>query len=187
MKMSTRKLTILAMFTAISIILVYLIRFPIFPAAAFLEYDPADIPILIAAFAYGPVTGVILTIVVSALQALTVSAQSQVYGFLMHVIATSTLVIVAGCIYKKRRTRVGAVIALVCGTIAMGLIMMVANHFITPVFMGAPTSVVDAMLLPVILPFNLIKAGINSVVTFLVYKTVSVYIIKGRKERDKNS
>ena len=59
----------------------------------------------------------------------------------------------------------------------MGIIMMIANHFITPLFMGAPQEVVDAMLLPVILPFNLIKAGINSVVTFLVYKLISKYII----------
>ncbi len=57
--------------------------------------------------------------------------------------------------------------------------MMVANHFITPAFMGAPVEVVDAMLLPVILPFNLIKAGINSLVTFLIYKTISRHIIHG--------
>ena len=55
MKEKTRKLTVMAMLVAISVVLVYLIHFPIFPAAAFLEYDPADIPILIGAFAYGPV------------------------------------------------------------------------------------------------------------------------------------
>ena len=54
--------------------------------------------------------------------------------------------------------------------------MMIANHFITPFYMGAPTEMVDAMLVTVILPFNLLKAGINSVVTFLVYKSVSKYI-----------
>ena len=57
--------------------------------------------------------------------------------------------------------------------------MMVANHFITPVFMGVPTAVVDGMLLTVMLPFNLLKAGINSVLTFLVYKTVSRHLIHG--------
>ena len=89
------------------------------------------------------------------------------------------LVLVAGGIYKIRHTRVGAIIGLVCGTVCMGLVMMVANHFITPAFMGAPVEVVDAMLLPVILPFNLIKAGINSLVTFLIYKTISRHIIHG--------
>ena len=57
--------------------------------------------------------------------------------------------------------------------------MMVANHFITPLFMGVPTEMVDAMLLPVILPFNLIKAGVNSAITFVVYKTVSRHLVHG--------
>ena len=125
MQTKVRKLATMAMLVAISIVLVYLIHFPIFPGAAFLEYDPAS------------------------------------------------------GIYRLRHTKSGAILGLICGTIAMGLAMMVANHFITPYFMGAPVEVVDAMLLPVILPFNLLKAGINSLVTFLVYKTVSRHLIHG--------
>ena len=177
-KESIRKLTVMAMLVAVSVILVYLLHFPLFPAAAFLEYDPADIPILIGTFAYGPAAGFLLTIAASAVQALTVSAQSGLYGFLMHVISTSALCITAGTIYKFKHTRLGAGISLICGTLAMGLVMLAANHFITPIFMGVPVSVVDGMLLSVFLPFNLIKAGINSLITFFVYKTVSVHLIK---------
>ncbi len=173
-----RKLTVMAMLVAISVILVSLVHFPLFPAAAFLEYDPADIPILIGAFTYGPWAGLLLTIAASAVQALTVSAQSGLYGFLMHVISTSILCITAGVIYRFHHTRKGAAIALACGTLAMGLGMMIANHFITPIFMSVPTAVVDSMLLPVFLPFNLLKAGINSIITFLIYKTVSTHLIK---------
>ncbi len=187
MKFTTRKLVIMALFVALSVGLVYLIRFPIFPAAPYLEYDPADIPILIGSFAFGPVAGIILTVIASGIQALTVSAHSGVYGFIMHVIATSTLVVVASGIYRIKHTRVGAVIGLVSGTIAMALVMMVANHFITPLFMGVPTSFVDAMLLPIILPFNLIKAGGNSLITFFVYKAISKYIIHGEKIGRKKS
>ena len=97
----------------------------------------------------------------------------------MHIISTTVLVLVASGVYRLRHTKSGAILGLICGTIAMGLTMMVANHFITPYFMGAPVEVVDAMLLPVILPFNLLKAGINSLVTFLVYKTVSRHLIHG--------
>ena len=53
-RISTRQLVSMAMLGAISIVLVAVIHFPLIPAAAFLEYDPADIPILICAFAYGP-------------------------------------------------------------------------------------------------------------------------------------
>jgi riboflavin transporter FmnP len=180
MQGNTRKLTVMAMLVAISVVLVYLVRFPIFPTATFLEYDPADIPILIGTFAFGPLAGVVLTILASGIQALTVSAQSGLYGFVMHAIATSTLVLVAGCIYRYKKTMTGAVIGLVCGTLAMGGIMMNANHFVTPLFTGWPTEQVDALLLPIILPFNLIKAGINSAVTFVLYKVISKYIIHGK-------
>ncbi|MPN17689.1 hypothetical protein SDC9_165044 [bioreactor metagenome] len=111
------------------------------------------------------------------IQGVTVSSASGLYGILMHIIATSSLVITASLIYRARHTRVGAALGLVCGTLMMGGVMMVANHFITPVFTGWPVEAVDAMLLPVILPFNLAKAGINSVVTFAVYKLVSRYIV----------
>lgn len=173
-----RKLTVTAMLVAVSVVLVWLVHFPLFPTAAFLEYDPADIPILIGTFAYGPVTGILLTIAASAIQALTVSAQSGLYGFLMHVISTSLLSVTAGVIYRFNHTRMGAAIALSCGTLAMGLGMLLANHFITPIFMGVPTDVVDGMLLTVFLPFNLLKAGINALMTFLIYKPVSSHLIK---------
>lgn len=182
-----RKLAVMAMLIAVSIVLVYLIHFPIFPAATFLEYDPADIPILIGAFAYGPAAGILLTLVAALIQGFTVSAQSGVYGILMHIIATVVLVLVASGLYRIRHTKSGAIIGLVLGTICMGLVMMVANHFITPTFMGAPVEVVDAMLLPIILPFNLIKAGINSIVTFLIYKTISRHIIHGEGWKKKES
>jgi len=181
MKNNTRKLTIMAMLAALSVVLVYLIHFPIFPSAAFLEYDPADIPILIGTFAFGPVAGLILTVVASGIQALTVSAASGIYGFLMHVIATGTIVIVAGCIYKVNHTMKGAIISLVLGTLAWCAVMLIANHFITPAFMMVPTAAVDAMLFTVILPFNFIKAGANCLLTFLLYKTVSVHVIKNEK------
>lgn len=186
MNPKTKKLAVMAMLVALSVVMVSLIHFPIFPAAPFLEYDPADIPILIGAFAYGPVAGLLLTVIAAVIQGFTVSATSNVYGILMHVIATGTLVVIASSIYRVKHTRVGAVIGLVCGTLAMGGIMMVANHFITPYFTGAPVEVVDAMLLPVILPFNLVKAGLNSIVTFVVYKAVSRYIVHGESMREKS-
>lgn len=173
-----RKLTVMAMLVAVSVVLVWLVHFPLFPTAAFLEYDPADIPILIGTFAYGPFAGILLTVAASAVQALTVSAQSGLYGFLMHVISTSILCITAGVIYRFKHSRAGAAMALGCGTLAMGLGMLLANHFITPIFMGVPTAMVDSMLLTVFLPFNLLKAGINSLVTFLLYKPVSTHLIR---------
>lgn len=171
----TVRLAKMGMLVAISVVLVYFIHFPIFPAVAFLEYDPADIPILIGTFAFGPVAGVLLTIVTSVVQGVTVSAASGAYGIIMHIIATSVLVIVAGVIYKFNKTRKGAVIALICGTAAMAAVMIGANLIITPLFMGVPRSMVWD-LMPFIVGFNAIKAGINSVVTFFLYKRISGFL-----------
>ena len=173
MKITTKQLTQMAVLAAMSILLVYLIHFPIFPAAAFLEYDPADIPIFIGAFMFGPLGGLILTAIVCVLQGVTVSSASGIIGILMHFFATGSFVLVAGNVYKKNRTRKGAVIALALGTVTMTITMALWNIAITPFFMGIPVEAVLPMILPIIVPFNLIKAGINSVITFVVYKSVS--------------
>lgn len=175
MNHKTVRLAKMGMLVAISIVLVYFIHFPIFPALAFLEYDPADIPILMGTFAFGPVAGVLLTIVTSVVQGVTVSAQSGVYGILMHVIATSVFVLVAGIIYKKHKTRKHAIVGLLCGVAAMTIVMIGANLVITPLFMGVPRNVVWD-LMPFIAGFNAIKAGINAVVTFLLYKRISAFL-----------
>lgn len=171
--MTQRKLVTLAMLAGLSIVLMYLVRFPIIPGAAFLEYDMADVPILIGTFLFGPVSGLILVAIVSVVQGLTVSAASGWIGIVMHLIATGTFVIVAGLIYRWIQTRKGAVWGLVMGSIAMTAIMIPLNLIFTVMFLGVPHDAVVAMLLPAIIPFNLVKAGINSALTFFVYKPVS--------------
>ena len=111
-RVSTRKLTAMGLMAAVSVMLVAVVHFPIFPAAPFLEYDPADISIFICTFLYGPVSGLLLTLVVSVIQGLTVSAASGPIGIIMHIFATGTFVLVSGNIYRdgvgRRRGCMGA-------------------------------------------------------------------------------
>ncbi|MDD3393667.1 MAG: ECF transporter S component [Anaerotignum sp.] len=179
-KMSTRVMVSLAMLAAISVVLVAAIHFPLIPAAAFLEYDPADIPILIGAFAFGPVPGLLLAIVVSVVQGLTVSAGSGIIGIVMHIFATGGCAFVAGSIYKRNKTRKNAVLALLAGALVQTVAMVIMNMIFTPLFMGQPLEVVLAMLVPIIIPFNLLKAGINCTMTFLLYKSIS-HLLKGNE------
>ena len=176
-KFSTVKLAKLAMMVAISCALVLVIRIP-FPPAPFLEYDPADIPIYITTFAFGPIAGLAVTLIVSLIQAFALGG-SGVYGFLMHMLATGLFVIVAGCLYRHKKTKKEAIIALISGVVVTVLAMCVFNYFVTPLFMGAPTEAVVAMMIPIIIPFNILKAGINAVITFLVYKRISGFLHKG--------
>lgn len=169
----TKRLTRLAMLSAVSVVLVALIHIPIFPAAAYLKYDPADIPILITTFLYGPGYGIAVTVVVSVIQGLTVSADGGVIGILMHILATGAFCLVAGLIYKAKHTVRGAVLGLAVGSVVMAAVMAGCNLLLTPLYTGLPVEEVAKMIVPIILPFNLIKAGINSVVTFFVYKPIS--------------
>lgn len=173
----TLRLVKMGSLVAISVVLVYLIHFPIFPAVAFLEYDPADIPILIGTFAFGPAAGLLLTLVTSVIQGVTVSAGSGLYGIIMHVIATGVLVLTAGGIYHRKKTRTAAVIGLILGMLAMAIVMAAANLVITPAFMGVTREVVWD-LMAFIVGFNIIKAGINGLVTFVLYKRISNFLKK---------
>lgn len=172
MKFGVRKMCTMAILAALSLVLILLIHFPFIPAAPWLEYDPADIPILIGGFVYGPIAGLIITIVASLVQALTVSASSGWVGFVMHVIATGTLVLVSSLYYMKHKNHKGAIIALILGCISMTLIMIPTNLFISVRFWGLPLETVKAMVFPILIPFNLIKSVANSIVVLIIYKTI---------------
>ena len=165
-KNNVRKLTALGMLGAISLILVSTVHFPIIPAAPFLEYDPADVPILIGTFAFGPIAGFLLTVVVSIIQGMTVSAAS---GGPIAIIMT---------IYRRNKTRKTAAVALTVGALIMTGAMVIMNLIFTPLFLGQSMETVIPMLLPAIIPFNLIKAGVNCIITFVLYKSIS-HLIKG--------
>lgn len=163
---------VMAMLTALSIVLVATIRLPLIPSAPFLEYDAADIPVLIGAMMLGPVSGLIILLAVCIIQALTVSASSGIIGFFMHFIASSVLVLVASLIYSRKKTVASLIIGLVAGSLAMTAVMIPLNIVFTGIFLGAGTQTVIGMLIPAIIPFNLLKAGINSVITFAVFTPI---------------
>lgn len=170
-KMTTAKLAKLAMMTAVSIVLLLLIRIP-WPPAVFLEYDPADVPIYITAFAFGPFEGLLVTLVVCLIQAFALGGNG-LYGFVMHFVATGIVAVVIGLMYKRNKTKKTAIKALVTGVILTTIVMCFMNLLVTPIYMGAPRSAVVAMIPTVIIPFNLVKAGANSLLTFILYKRIS--------------
>lgn len=170
---TVKRIVQLGLLTAISVVLVYLVRFPIFPSAAYLEYDMADVPILIGGFLFGPWYGLLLTAAVSLLQWLLVSQSSGWVGCLMHFFATGSSVLVSASLYRKNRTLRGAITAMMLGGLVHVLMMIPLNLIFTVHFNGAPMEMVLAMLPTVIIPFNLIKVSANSLLTFLLYKRVA--------------
>ena len=112
MNISLNKLLKMAMLCAIALVLIAYLHFPIFPQANYLLYDPADVLLLIGAFLFGPLAGLLMTVVTALIQALLITPEGGWVGFVMHVIASGTLVLTAGFIYKIRKTRGFALIGL---------------------------------------------------------------------------
>ena len=174
---STLKLAKMALLTAIAFICMF-IHFPLLPTAPFLEYELSSIPLLIAGFTFGPTRGIIITAVSIGLRVITGTAPNPPYGPIMNIIAAGVLVLVAAAIYQKFKTRKGGLLALIIGGLCAVVAMIPANLVFTPLFMGAPVEAVQAMVLPAIIPFNLIKMAINTVVVFLLYKRLSPFLHK---------
>jgi len=167
----TKKITAYAMFIAIAFVVMLVGRFPLIPAVPFLKTDPKDVIIVIAGFIYGPISAFIISLIVSVIEMLTVS-QTGPIGLLMNVLSTCAFACTAAAVYKKKRTLSGAVTGLIYGVIMMTALMLLWNYLITPLYMDTTRADIAAMLIPVFLPFNLLKGAINMGLTLLIYKPI---------------
>ena len=174
--MKSKRITSIGLLVALSIIAGYFIHFPILPYAPFLLYDPGNVFLLIGSFKLGPRMGVLMSLITATLFAL-ITGQGGPYGALMNFLATGTLVYVASQIYYLYRTKKGAILGMILGTFAMTLIMVPANLIITPLYLGVNREIVVNMLIPAIVPFNLLKGVISGFLTFALYKRLYPLII----------
>ena len=165
-----KKLVTLAMLTAVTYVVMLLCK-SIPDVAGFLQLEVKDTVICIGGFIYGPVSAAVIAVVVAVIEMLTVSGTGPI-GCLMNVIATAVFCCTASFIYKKNHSRNGAVIGLAVATVALTAVMILWNYLITPLYMGVPRAAVVEMLLPVFLPFNLVKGALNMAVTLILYKPV---------------
>lgn len=168
MNTNVRKITITAVLCAISYVVMAAGRIPI---VLFLKYDPKDVVITLGGLIWGPLTSCIVSVIVSFIEMMTVS-ETGILGCIMNIISTCSFACTASFIYKKRHTLSGALLGLILGSVAMVAIMLLWNYLIAPLYMGYPREAVVKLLLPVFLPFNLLKAGLNASITFFLYKPV---------------
>ena len=181
MKSSTKKLVGLAMFCAISYLIMVIGRIPV---VMFLKYDPKDVMVAIAGFVYGPLSAFIVSVIVSFFEMITVS-NDGIIGFIMNVLSTSVFVCTASFFYKKKHTIKGAMIGLLLGSVLTIFIMVLWNYFLTPIYLGFPTEAVLEILVPVIIPFNILKCGLNTAFTLVLYKPIVQSLRKAHLIEDK--
>lgn len=164
-----KKLVALAMLSAIAYLVMLLFRIPI---VLFLKYDPKDAVIAIAGFLYGPMSALTVSLVVSAVEMFT-SSETGWIGFIMNVLSSCAFVCPAAFLYSRKRTIRRAAIGLGLGVVLVTAVMCLWNYIMTPIYMGYPRAAVAELLLPVFIPFNLLKAGLNTALTLLLYKPVN--------------
>lgn len=169
---NTYRLACMGLLTAIAYGLCWL-GFSLF--ADFLKLEFASVPILFSSFLFGPWWTLLVALVKAILHGITISG-TGIWGILMDFISTAALVIVSGLIYRKHHTRRGAVAGLGFGGLAMLALMIPLNLLITPIYTGAPVEAVVGMLLPILIPFNLVKIVANGVLTFFLYKPLSRFL-----------
>lgn len=195
------RLVKISMLSVIAFILMFIeVATPFFPS--FLKFDISDLPALLGAFALGPVAGVAIELLKNILHGMFVGGSAFV-GELANFLVGAIMVYIAGYIYNKRKSRGTAITSLIAGTLVMTIAASVLNYFVfLPLYetvLHFPINAIVAMgskinssikdlnsfVILAIAPFNLIKGFLVSVLTVLVYKSVSPILHKeGQKERD---
>ena len=164
---STKRIAMYALFVALSMAVSF-VEFPIVPGVEWLKYDPSGIVSLVAGFAYGPAAAVIVSVLGFLPHLFT-----NPWGTLMAVLVALALSVPAALIYRRNKTRKGAVIGIIVGAIAALAMAIVGNLIVTPFYAHMTTAQVVALIVPALLPFNALKFTIHGVITFLISKPIS--------------
>ena len=161
----TRQLVTMALMCAIGVLLSF-IEFPLLPGVTWLKYDASAMPAMVSGFAFGPAAGLAVGIV----------------GAVMNILVIMGFVWPAALIYSKRHTLKGAIAGLAVGVVAATVMAIVGNLLVTPSWLGVPLQAVIDMIVPILTPFNLIKAVLNAVLTLVVYKSTSNLVTPKKKQ-----
>lgn len=191
--LSTRKVAMIGMFSAISgILMTFEIQVPFAPP--FYTLDFSELPVLVSSFAFGPVAGVMTEFCKVVLKLLIKSTSTAFVGDFANFVIGCTLILPASIIYQLKKTKKMAAIASTVGTICMTIFGTAFNAiYLLPTFavlygmdmntlIGMGTAVnpainsVTTLVIMAVAPLNLLKAGIVSLVTLLIYKKISVIL-----------
>ena len=183
----------ISIFSALAFI-VALICNVIPPISGFLSLDLKDAVIAIAAFIYGPISGVIIAFIAAFIEFLTFSTTAW-YGLIMNFASSAVFTLTASLIYKKLRTINGAIVAFIAAIIATTGVMLLLNNFVTPIYLvsmvGMPevaaTEMVLDLLPKVLLPFNFAKSLLNASVSIMLYKPVLAALSKAKIIKTKSA
>lgn len=164
---STRRIAVYALFVALSMAVSF-IEFPLIPGVPWLKYDPSGIVSLVAGFAYGPAAAAIVSVL-----GFVPHMFADPWGSLMAIAVALAMSVPAALVYRRMRTRRGALAGIIVGAVVALVVAIIGNLLVTPIYAHMTVEQVAAMIVPALLPFNLAKLAVHGVVTFLIYKPIS--------------
>lgn len=189
-RVRVRTIVQVGMLAAISVVLM-LFEIPLPFAPSFYEIDFSEVPVLVGAFAMGPVAGMAIELVKILLNFVITGTDTAGVGELANFIIGCSLCVPAAMIYKKKKTRKGALTGMAAGTVLMVVIGCFINAYVMlPVYAKAFGLPIDALIqmgtavnpnitsltsfvIFAVAPFNLLKAVLVSLVVLLIYKKIS--------------
>lgn len=175
MNTKTKKIVTIGMLSALAFVVLLCTRVKV---NDFLTFDAKDAIIAIGGLLFGPLASAGISLVVSFVEMITIS-ETGIIGLTMNVLASCAFACTAAFIYKKKRTLAGAFLGLFGGMLLSTCVMLLWNYLLIPLYTpGISRPAVAGMILPLLLPFNLIKDGINTAVTMLLYKPLSFALRK---------
>ena len=181
-KWGTRELVTMALMCAIGVLLSF-VEFPLLPGVTWLKFDASLVPAMVCGFAYGPAGGLAVGVIGAVIHGILFA---DFTGCAMNTMVVFGFILPAALVYKRSRTYKFAIIGLALGIVLATIMAIVGNLLLTPAWLGVPLQTVIDMIIPILLPFNLLKALLNSVLTLAVYKIISNLItpkknqVKGR-------
>jgi len=194
-KIGAREITVIGMLGAIAVVLM-LFEIPLPFAPAFYEIDFSEVPVLIGCFALGPIAGVLIELVKIILNFLINGTATAGVGEIANFVIGCSFCVPAGFIYRRRKTRKAAIIGMTSGTLIMAFLGCFINAYIMlPVYAKAFRLPIDALVAMgsevnagitnlftfvvfAVLPFNLLKGVMVSIVVLLIYKKISPILKK---------
>lgn len=177
---NTRQLVTMALMCAIASLFSF-VQIPLIPGVSFLTYDPSLMPAMVCGFAFGPGAGIAVGSIAAVIHGLILG---EWVGSLMNIFATAFFVLPAALLYRRMHTLKGAIAGLVISVITATAGAILVNLTIGVWFYYGSADVIIPLILPALLPFNLVKTILNALLTLVVYKAIS-NLITPKKDRVK--
>lgn len=170
------RMVVVALFCALAYVSQFVFRIHV----SFLTFDAKDAVMAVGAMIFGPLWGLVMALLVSTLEFLTISG-TGIYGLIMNFASSAAFCTICAGVYRRKRTMTGAVLGLSASVLGTTALMMLLNVLVTPYYMtGGSIATVVALIPTLLLPFNLTKTVMNAALVLVLYKPISVALKKTR-------